>query len=430
MPDLHSRFIELRRWLEPQAQPPEFGLIRARRRRRTQRLATSGVAVAVVVTVFGAAIATGAERRPARVTASEPPAPTAQPTPDGDSAPGLGSRVDGLAATGAGGLYALISTCEDGAQGCDPTGSHHTVFRSADSGATWRAVGPAPRGNGLLAADAQHLWVDGVRVGGSADGGRTWRTWRLDPGRDWSESEHDSDVAGGTAWFTLGPHVYVARDGGRPVRAPAQPPGFSDIYEIAAVDADRAVVMGARNNGSPGRWYETRDRGRHWTPVADPCAGLPGEGSLYSVLSVAPDGARWAVCVPPPPDEPDAGVPPSTDAGPALRSWPRQQVLSTDGGRTWQRRGALDAPSSGIGTFLHATSATVNWLTVPSGGVYRTVDGTATRVADVTPPDGFVWKFVAADSMIAGYVDAAAPDFRLTRDGGATWTSHRLPIRR
>jgi hypothetical protein len=333
----------------------------------------------------------------------------------------------------------LANACRPVDVRCDPAKGRHQLLVSHDLAQSWTTVSEAPIGRRLHAAGDDLLWIVGnsyrydavgtdgtgpttvpdvVTVAGSADGGRTWRAWMLDDATTGSVGAHSSDSAGGTTWITHGTRVYTATRIERPTSTPSRP-DLGEIYRIIAIGPDHAVVQGAPDPASPTVWFQTTDRGGHWTPITDPCAITSLAGDLGSSLTVAPDGSWWATCLT---RFAVSGLP----GGP-----PREVVVSTDEGRSWQRRGALSDPGSGQALAVYPISATTAWRTDVSGDVMRTVDGTSWSAVGDLEPGVVASSFVAVDAETAVYIresfNSVVPVFVTTRDGGRSWRTHPLP---
>ena len=441
-------FVGLRDMLEAEAHQPAFAVIRARRRNRNHgQVALVSLAIGILLLAVGTAVAGG------RVDRSLPPGTTATPDPTSTDFVDPGhlyfrSNLESLAGAPTGALYALGNSCRPVDFRCDPAKGRHQVLVSGDLAASWTVMGEAPFGGRLLVADDARLWIVGsvyhleaagangvapvaVTAAGSADGGRTWRVWPLDDVSAGLPDEPSSDTVGGTIWISHGPRVYTASGVERPTPTPASPDA-NDIFRIIAIGPDHAVVQGLTDFFSPTLWFETTDRGAHWTRTADPCAGTPHAGSYQSSMAVAGDGTRWATCVA---DDGVSGAPGGSAAmagSAGVAGTPREIVVSTDGGRTWQRRGALTDPASGQGLVLYPISATVAWHTDTGGhDVMRTVDGRSWRSVDHLAPGGYAVSFVAIDADTAVYTrestNSTIPVIAVTRDGGQAWTTHQVP---
>jgi hypothetical protein len=421
---LESRFATLRERLESGARPPAFDEIRVRRARRTRRISIAATALATVF-ILGVATAAetglrGAHRQPQVPIGGTPSAtasvsgttPTTEASPSSTEQAPQQPGIAGLAAAPSGVLFALSDRC---VASCSNTPHYeYTLLRSGDLSAHWSNVGvvtggPAGGQPRLIVADQTHLWLTaGGAVAGSIDGGHTWRWSNLGASADAGGHDVTGAASGPTAWFAWGNGVWIATNGGAPVRTAAAPAGI-EIRRMLAIDATRVYAL-VDNDTATATWYTTVDRGEHWTAVADPCAGSRFPGSSFSSMSAARDGALWVVCA----SEPGAG------------EMPKDLVISTSGSTGWTSRGQLE--SNGYGIELWPFSATTAWRTGGRADIFRTTDGR--HWTDLVDLEGNgPAAFVAIDAQTAVYAYGAPyPSMRifLTRDGGATWTWHTL----
>jgi photosystem II stability/assembly factor-like uncharacterized protein len=413
-------FAALRQDLESQTQPPQFAQIRARRLRRTQRWAMAGIAGATVLAVAGTAFAVGGLRGN-----GSPPLPGATPTPSATPTPHssatgqpsaspptgperepVRSTVDMLLAAPSGVLYAAADP-----EPCTGCSADLILLHSTDTGTSWQPVGPFQGlPEDLVAGSGARLWtIDAGGLHGSLNGGKTWQRWTLPRSSDdWRIPQ--PSAAGDTVWVAKGAQVLVESGAKPPVKAAKLPTSAGRVTGITAVDHDRAVVQTTNDSTLKAAWFATTDRGAHWTAFADPCAGTRFAASAWSTLAAAP-GALWAACA----------------GSPGAGQQPKELVVSTDGGHTWQHRGPLE--SSGYGTKISPISATVAWRSGDRADIFRTVDGTQwTDVAKAGDNNPDVRSFAAVNATTAVYVSRAGSGPALltyvTRDGGKTWTAH------
>ena len=409
-------FSALRSQLEADADQPSFETIRARRQRRTLRLGIAATVAATLIVLGGGAAVLGGTRQSTPVPIGPPSVgPTASaPASTGPGATGPNATVEAFTASSAGSLYTITGRC-----GGDCGAASTTVFallHSTDLGATWATITTldwVSIGNGppvLLAADDTNLWVGaGSIVGVSTDGGRHWQHQDLGTA---PTGQLRGTIAGGAAWFGWQGQVLRAAAGRLPAATAALPAGVTGVNRVTAISATRAVVQAG--SGDIDTWYETTDAGAHWTKLADPCAGTrSGDGSPWTTLAAGPDGTRWVVCA----------TAPSPQSG-----QPKDLLTSTDGGKTWTTRGALESSGDGVG--MYPMSATTAWRTGDQADLYRTTDAGTTwsDVATIGPSGGGAF-FAAIDANTAIYYAAGAGTLTeyVTRDGGRTWTTHPAP---
>jgi photosystem II stability/assembly factor-like uncharacterized protein len=373
---------------------PEPAQVRARADRRTvgRRVAAAALVGAAVVAAAGI-FATGGPARP---------------TPAG---PGVTTRLplDSIEVAPSGVIFAITHTCAGGCSAITPP-NRYSLLRSTDLARTWTTVGTLDGVTGgkyavldLAVASNDVLWIaDGTAVLGSHDGGRHWTRW--DPGPDPAGSK-GGGIAGTTLWMAFNGQVLVATDGGQPGPTAAQPPGTGAITSVAALSPQSAIV--ARESGDGAGWYRTDDRGAHWSPATDPCAGLAHPNVTDAYMTAGRSGGLWTVCF---------------VAKGAYPGW--QIATSADGGHNWQPHPG-DAPG---GDDVSPVSATVAWRTGNGADVYRTTDAGAHWIDVAKMPAGssIAGGFVL-DANTALYVlpEPAIPNVTLhiTTDGGRTWTT-------
>src|SRR6185436_18059188 len=135
-------------------------------------------------------------------------------------------------------------------------------------------------------------------------------------------------------------------------------------------------------------WYRTDDRGVHWVPVADPCAGMPEPGSSGGYLLAAPDHSQWTVCF---------------TAGGAAPGW--WVAVSTDDGRSWTRHLAAHEG----GDDIVPASATVAWRFGSASDLYRTTDAGETWTKVAATKDNPVIGGAVIDPNTALYLQRGSP---------------------
>lgn len=282
-----------------------------------------------------------------------------------------------------------------------PAGSTEAIARTSDGGRSWRLGGSFPFANGYTnvqftsSADGYAFGEAGVAI--TRDGGRAWRQGGAIDGRVQRLVPIGDDV---WATYTVcaGPpeqttfcrvHVAISRDGGlmwtRARRLPLRQP-YDGGNILARVTLTEAYIVSYGPRG--GGLVVTKDAGREWATLPDPCAG-------WSVVDLAAlwGGHLWMVC---------GGAPLAGG-----RSAAKAVFQSGDGGRTWQVRsysgfgpasgplaqsGPIGAiPFEGLLSQLATVSPSQAWIGVAGVGVLATVDGgriwMVTRGVRETAPD-------------------------------------------
>ena len=324
----------------------------------------------------------------------------------------------------------------------------------------------------LWFVDAGHGWVLGLEcpspgvcragIRATDDGGRTWRKTGAPPvgistadGRSSVSQIRFADRSNG---FALGPSLFVTHDGGRswaeggvagrvraleavgasvwalgeepcpsgvcPVqlvvssdfgrtwgRAPVQPPvpGSPGMLLRFGQNAAWLLSWNYGAGGSSGALNITRDGGRSWHELPNPCAA---EYASDDQLATSDGAHLWLLC---------AGQP---SAGQQLKTL----HLSADGGASWS--GPTDAPAYGYLHNLVGTSSSRGWLTLDRATLETTADGgkswqQAIPIDAANPGDGSAGPVRFVDSH-RGWVGIGGDVFR-TVDGGVHWTRVVVP---
>jgi photosystem II stability/assembly factor-like uncharacterized protein len=188
----------------------------------------------------------------------------------------------------------------------DPVGGHFVVLTTADGGRTWqhRETPPALKGEGAFAASnsclAVHgsdIWFgtggpSGARVFHSHDGGLNWAVSR-------TPLRHDGAGAGifSLAFSTPLQGVAVGGDYGKPADKSGNLAVTNDggvTWSVPSGDPPNGYRSSLVYVGAAKTWLSTgtsgsgfsRDGGVNWKPF---------DTAAYNAISVAPDGAIWAV---------------------------------------------------------------------------------------------------------------------------------------
>ena len=205
-------------------------------------------------------------------------------------------------------------------------------------------------------------WTQGVdpnrtlRFYVSHDGGRTWAPAQSSAAAD--SVDGDVSVAGRAVWAVgtgscgggscrwVVMRGMASGDGLRATAVQPLPPTDQNATTISAGSATTAYVAAPARHGNV--IYATRDGGRHWHQLADPCSGASTE---FGLSATSPD-SLWRVCI---------------------RSKRFFVQHSTDGGAKWSSQPLPFIP-------LYAfdpVSSQVAWSQDVHGTIYRTADGGA-----------------------------------------------------
>jgi hypothetical protein len=401
-------------WLRPR-------LRRARFRRSMVAAAAASVAV---VAIAGGVAATSRDPK------AEPVPPAASPTPASSVTPSpaanvplfvsaIGVRPDGSGA-------AVVGPCLETSL-CDVS-----LRRTANGGRTLDAAaavnlpsGPsAPRPSRVTAAGrfGLYLWAPGgAQIAWSNTNGYTWSEAGLEGAIADVAAAPDSD----SVWITMQSCGTQSAQKGCPLRLAAgrvgqDPRSFSTLRLPVTTGAGAAVisrqpqgraVLGIGQPDPTGGGeivLVTEDDGQHWSRTEVPCREL-GTGAVLVDVSLAPDGAVWALC------GGDGG------AGQQLK----QVYVASELGRSFQKAGAL--PGRGYAGAIAAASGRAAWMSGARGPVLGTVDG-GTTWSEVTEDSDFSYPVqVLADgtALAPGQVDGHGVVWIGT--GSARWTPH--PVR-
>lgn len=232
-----------------------------------------------------------------------------------------------------------------------------------DHGRSWSVT---PRGFSLFATPAFDRSRDGWAM--VIDAHHTLHFYvSHDRGQNWAPAQSaaaadsvpgDVSVAGAVVWAVgtgscSGPSAscrwVVMRAPATGDRLPATaaqplPPTNQNATTISAASATTAYVTAPARHGTV--IYATRDGGRHWHQIPDPCAG----SSIELGATATPTGSLWQICA---------------------RSGRPFVVRSIDGGAHWT---SAPLPFSSP-TALEPITGNVAWSQDAHGTIYRTTDG-------------------------------------------------------
>jgi photosystem II stability/assembly factor-like uncharacterized protein len=310
---------------------------------------------------------------------------------------------------------------------CPSPGVCRAGIRATDDGGrTWRKTGAPPVGistaeggssvSQIRFADRLNGFVFGPRLFVTHDGARSWAEGNV-AGR-----VRALEAVGTSVWAlreescssgVCPEQLVVSSDFGRTWdRAPVQPPVAGTPGTLLRFGQSTAWLLSWNygREGSSGGLIITRDRGRSWHELPNPCTP---EYASDERLATSDGVHVWLLC---------AGQP---SAGQQLK------VLhgSADGGAHWDAGRA--APSGGYVWNLAVGGLEREWLSLQRGTLQVTVDGGATWQAgipyDVANAEDTGVGPVRFWDLSHGWVAGSSSVFR-TVDGGAHWDGVRLPV--
>ncbi len=381
-------------------------------------------------------------------------------------------------------LYASVSTTEPTEYA---TSRGTGFFRSDDGGESWVRITTDPRpamkiGGGDLAvpvvdpSDPDVVYSCSIVVQRSADGGKTWQSWRGAPGGDDYQNMWIDPKDPGTILVTSDQGAIVTVNGGRswsswynqptaqlyhaiadrsfPYRVCSgqqesgsacvssrgndgeitfrdwQPAGVSEYGAAAPDPLDPDVVYGAGRN-EVSRFHRSTGQVQNVTPIpvrdgvhrtdrTQPIAFSPVDPHrLYyaaNVLFLTTDGGESWKAISPDLCRPEPGIPPSVGS------------MAAKDSRAKEQRGAIYALAPSflkVGTLWAGTDDGLLWITRDEGGSWT----------NVTPPGLVPWSKVtqisaspfdddtAYVSVSRLRVDDLRPLVYRTHDGGRTWVA-------
>ena len=294
-----------------------------------------------------------------------------------------------------------------------------------DGGRTWRKTGAPPveissgeGGSGVSQirfADRSNGFVFGPRLFVTHDGARSWAEG------DVAGRVRELEAVGASVWALRGEscsaspcpvQLVVSGDFGRTWgRAPVQPPVAGSPATLLRFGQSTVWLLSWNygREGNSGGLIITRDRGRSWHELPNPCTP---EYATDERLGTSDGVHVWLLC---------AGQP---GAGQQLKVLHR----SPDGGAHWDA--GRDAPSGGYVWNLAVSGLEREWLSLHRGTLQVTADGGATWQAGIpyevaNAEDTGVGPVRFSDPS-HGWVAGSSSVFR-TIDGGAHWDGVRLP---
>ncbi len=233
-------------------------------------------------------------------------------------------------------------------------GNPQAIHRSADGGATWKAVtaggtwGPPgvqagfPIDIEIDPRSAERLFVNNYLGGNflSADGGRTWKV--ASSGYTGAQVRDVAvDPANARRVFAAARSgIFVSPDAGGTWVGLGWPPVAGTEWYVVAIDpADPKHVLAANN--CQGTLFRSRDGGKSWRRVSE----RPGEKMGWRAIAFAPSEAKIVY----------AGTSAFFSAGTFSDRMPANGIYaSRDGGGTWRR--ANDGSSKGANVAAIAVS--------------------------------------------------------------------------
>ena len=299
-------------------------------------------------------------------------------------------------------------------------GTNQGIFKSSDSGQTWRQVyafqlNPQFGGfqfTGALVIDpANHLRL--AALGNNNSSGALIRS--LDNGETWTSGcpvdtcggQLIADPSGSGALVMVTNYLYVSRDWGLTFN-PTRPPTSNSPIAAAMVPSRPGWIYAAGSAGTLGNLSLSTDYGATWTTKANP----PTIFSAIYGLAVDPDQFNVLVA--------------ATADG---------LYKSTDSAASWTRQGG----ASGADPGMQATFALVSHQCNPAGGLFAIVEGPAYYQVAFSPDDGatfgtpqlsYVASVVTGPNCV-GYAvrqpaqaDSDAFVAKLAPDGSTLWATY------
>jgi photosystem II stability/assembly factor-like uncharacterized protein len=334
-------------------------------------------------------------------------------------------------------LYALSNSPVSGP---GQTGPVTTLFKTTDSGASWRAIDTGLAGNAYVTVlaisrsnpPAVYIFAPTPFVppgnpqpsGGllrSVDGGETWKTLNLASPNASFLFVNSLAIGPGkpsTLYATTNSGLLKSSDGGdswAPLRSD-MPQGVS-IASITIDSADPTAVYASANifsqTGPRGALFRSRDEGEHWTELD---TGSP-QFAFINALAVDPTS----------PDRIYIGSSGFLNAGPA----PGGILKTADGGLTWDsaNNGLLNydvrtvavAPDTGT---MFAGGYGGTFQSTDQGDTWNATGATAYTGSLAIGPGGVIYAITGRSNGC----NSSESLLLKSSDGGANWTTSASPL--
>jgi photosystem II stability/assembly factor-like uncharacterized protein len=350
-------------------------------------------------------------------------------TTDGGATFARRTGVPGTAASSGGGVAQGVDVHFSDAQNgiafiAPPGGGGAAAYRTADGGVSWTPV-TLPAGavvTSVRFVDATHAYAIGPNtLLRSTDGGATWASEAIGAGNQLTSIDCSSATTC-VLTVTAGDRLLRTTDGGAtsstttPSSAPVYAAAFAAATRVVAVGAGGATVVStdggstfsAASSDIGGQF--SRLRAGPGTLVYAPGAGgvlafSPDGGSTWSTLATQTSATLTDVAF----ATPQTGY--ALDAAGGLQQ-------TTNGGASWR---TLDPGTPQPASAVAALGSGTVLLFGPAG-VYRSTAGG--RFNPVAAPSHLA-DYDAVGGAVFAYGSAA---LTLSRNGGAGWTSIRLPL--
>jgi photosystem II stability/assembly factor-like uncharacterized protein len=271
--------------------------------------------------------------------------------------------------------------------------------------------------------DANHGWLaDGSTILATTDGGQHWTKDGEAPGEVFALDFVSESIG----WLTADGHLYGTQDGGSSWQLRFSPSKVK-LYQVDFVDANNGWLDSVTDDDSTiNSILRTRDGGKSWTAVTNPCSQLFGSGQF----SFHGSDTGFILC----------------GQGPSAGQEGKLLFKTTDGGQTWQVIAeTFDAGTQvpGVGQldsswyagdlfFLDSSHGWYGWIYSTLGGLEATSDGGKSWAGvNINGSDGIPYdmRFLTPKLgfIIYDWRDNSDPwaEHRAllgTQDGGTNWT--------